>query len=174
VLKVVDFALLAPLDMPCYNILVLFVLLAALSVGASLIVSAFLLINGLRRVVDIKIEAIKSDLTATITDYVSPQGKDPSKLAEITETVGIIIGAAAAKSLMQSMGQRNSAASKVAGEMASAVDGQSNPLLALASSLPKGKGAGIARLAQLLAPMVGGNHGNQSSGGDVKFTRLER
>lgn len=104
----------------------------------------------------------KRQLEAQLHSWLEPQGQDrdkPSKLAEALATGGEIIGAAAARSIMASLNADKSHVARVANGLSDELQGQQNPILGLLAGGKRGKGAAIARLGQMLLPMLGGGLG---------------
>ena len=109
---------------------------------------------------------LEERIRSLVDDWVMPQAEGrPSKFAEVLEAVGSVVGSSVARSIMASL---NADASHVARVANGAVDGlqvQSNPLLAMLGGGKRGKGAAIARLAEMLGPMLAGKNGSAASAG---------
>jgi hypothetical protein len=92
---------------------------------------------------------------------VPPAPDQPHKLAEAVNQVGLIIGSAAARSLLASVKQDASSVAQVANGISDGVEAQHNPLKALISGGKRGKGAALLRLAELIGPMISHPGGNR-------------
>jgi len=109
---------------------------------------------------------IEKRLADTMQEWLEQPAPDkPSKLAELADAAGTVIGSAAARSLMATMSQQQSALAHVANGAADTLQGQQNPILGLLQGGKRGKGAAVLRLAQMLGPMLGGLGGKSGSNG---------
>lgn len=130
------------------------------------------------RVLDKKQAEIQGRLELAIRDWVEPQEENkPSKLAVSIDMAGTIIGSAAARSLMHNLSQANTAMTVAANNASEQITAAQNPLGAMLANLgggKRGKGAAVARLVDLLVPLLrgatGGDHGSHSSGGQQTFS----
>jgi phage-related protein len=109
------------------------------------------------------------------TDQPAPD--KPSKLAEVAETLGAVVGSAMARSIMASLSADKSHASRVANGLTDELQGAQNPILGILQGGKRGKGAAIARLGQMILPMLSGkmgqgNHGDGSRGSSPKSFTL--
>lgn len=152
-------------------------ILAASIVAIGLFTSSFLLLRGFNRIITRLQDQVYADIEARVVAWVEPgpEGK-ASKLGEILQASGAIVGNAAAKSLVGQIGAMNGAAAKQANIISDAIEGQNNPMAGLLQGIrgiKKGKGASIERLASLIGPMLANNHGSNGGSG-VNLTRLER
>lgn len=101
---------------------------------------------------------IESQLIGAVRDLVDQPAPDqPSKLAQIVDMAGAVIGSAAARSIMASLSADKSHAANVANGVADQLQAQQNPLLAILAGGKRGKNAGVLRLAQMLGPLLGGS-----------------
>lgn len=118
---------------------------------------------------------IERRLADTMQEWlVQPAPDKPSKLAELADAAGTVIGSAAARSIMATVSQSQSAIAHVANGAADQLQGQTNPILGLLQGGKRGKGAAVLRLAQMLGPMLGGLGGGKSgsNGGTEKPPRM--
>lgn len=129
-----------------------------------------------KRVLDAKQAEIEYKLAAALKDFTDVQPDDqPSKLAILLDATGAVIGSAAARSLMASLKQVQSADAHVANGVADQLQADQNPILGLLTSGKRGKGAALMRLATLIGPMLTGagntkvNHGSRSGQGQFKL-----
>lgn len=107
---------------------------------------------------------------------VGPDGS-PSQLAAVVDAMGAVVGRAAAQSIMASISAGESHVSRVAGGLADELQGRQNPILGLLAGGRRGKGAAVARLAELLGPMLmkaGGASEVSGNGHDSMRARLQR
>lgn len=111
-------------------------------------------------------------LAALLREWGSP-GADggPSQLASLVDAAGTVIGRAAAQSIMASVSASDAHVARVANGLADEVQGRQNPVLGLLAGGRRGKGAAVARLAELLGPLLSsagspagevGNNGHSS------------
>lgn len=109
---------------------------------------------------------LRERLSAIVSEWTATDGEKPSKVAMLTDVAGETVGRAAARALMQQIGTANSHASRAANAVVAEAEGASNPLMSILAGAggPRGKNAGMLRLAQMLAPMLqnSGNGSNQS------------
>ena len=101
----------------------------------------------------------------------------PSRLANVVDAMGTVLGRAAAQSIMASMSASDSHVARVAGGLADEAQGRQNPLLGLLAGGRRGKGAAVARLAELLGPMLmqaGSSSEVSGNGHDSVRARLQR
>jgi len=106
--------------------------------------------------------------------FTAPVG-EPHKAAQIVDAMGVVIGSAAARSMMANLGQRASSAAQVANGAADMIQAQSNPLVALLTGGKRGKGAAMMRLAEMLGPMVlGGGNGHPPASVEAPPPRRHR
>lgn len=111
----------------------------------------------------------------TLTDlqrewFEAPEG-EPHKAAKLLDAAGAVIGSAAARSIMASIGADASHAARAANSAADMIQGQQNPILGLLAGGKRGKGAAVMRLAEMLGPMLaGGNNGNGAASGGSEYT----
>lgn len=97
----------------------------------------------------------------------APAPDKPSKLAEVVGAVGEVVGRTAAQSIMASLSAGQSHVARAANSMADEVQGAQNPILGLLTGGKRGKGAAIAKLAQVLGPAIfGGAAGAGAGTGD--------
>lgn len=139
------------------------VLIAAALICFCQFAAAFCALLLVRRYIRRRESEIRDQLLSAAHEWIDPQGENadqPSKLADAIAQLGEIMGRAAARSLMSQLAASNSHAAKVAGGISDTVEAQTNPLGLIAGAVTRGKGGGIARLAQLLAPMLGGLGGS--------------
>lgn len=83
----------------------------------------------------------------------------------MVEALGAVIGSAAARSLSASINADASHAARAANAAADVMEAQQNPLVSLISGTKRGKGAAMARLAQMLGPMLQRSNGNNHQEG---------
>lgn len=119
-----------------------------------------------------KQEDIERRLNETVHSWVdSPgvtdEGKPlPSKMAEVLEVMGVVVGSAAARSLRASLQQQASSQAQVANGALDQLQGAENPLLGLLAGGRRGKGAAIQALALKLwemFPKGGAGNGHSES-----------
>ena len=79
----------------------------------------------------------------------------PHKLSQVVEAMGVVVGSAAARSIMASLNADASHAARAANIASDGIEAARNPLLGLLSGGKRGKGAAVLRLAELLGPMLG-------------------
>lgn len=119
----------------------------------------------LRVYFDRKQAEIEARLEGTLREWVTPaeEGK-PSKFAEVLGGMGAVVGQAAARSIMSSLGADKAHVARAANGISDELEAQSNPIMALLSGGKRGKGAALQRLAELIMPMLGPRAGGPSSG----------
>lgn len=127
----------------------------------------------LKRWAERKQAEIEDRIGAALHAWVDPQGEGkPSKAAEALDAMGAVVGAAAARTIMGSLAAESSHTSRAANTLADIAQGQANPVLGLLSGGKRGKGAALARLAEILGPMLQSNQGNNheqgTAGGSVR------
>lgn len=133
----------------------------------------------LRRIINAKQAEIEAKAEAALRAWIDLQGENhdqPSKLALMLDSMGAVVGSAAARSLMNSMKQSTSAVANVANGIADPLLAQQNPLLAMLTTGKRGKGAAVLRLAEMLGGVFAKPHDNGNSapnGGSVR-DRLNR
>jgi hypothetical protein len=146
-------------------------LLTALLLGTVQILTfsaAFLII---RRAINQKQAEIEARIEETVRQWIEPQGEGKmSRLAEILARSGEVVGQAAARTIMTNLYTDKGHAVKAANGLVDEITGAQNPLLGLLQGGKRGKGAAIAKLAELLMPMLQGkqNGGGQSPPDDVE------
>lgn len=112
------------------------------------------------------IARIKAQLVEQLRLWVEAPGEnEPSKLAQLVDTVGTVVGASAARSIMASLAADKSHMSRVANGIVADTEAQANPLLSILAGGRRGKQAGLMRLAEILGPMLLG--GQRSNGGQA-------
>jgi hypothetical protein len=131
----------------------------------------------IRRIIDAKQAELEARAEEALHKWVDLQeGDKPSRFAELLDTGGSVIGAAAARSIMGALHAGNSHAARQANGIAEEIEGNQNPIMGLLAGNKRGKGAALMRLAELLGPMLKGNNGASSAppdGGSVR-NRLNR
>jgi hypothetical protein len=132
----------------------------------ALILQPFLLFWMVNRVISREKRQIQARIDALVSEwFVAPEG-EPHKAARVLDAAGTVVGSAAARSIMGTLGQRASSATMVANIASDNIQGQANPLMALLAGgmgRKAGKGAALMHLAELIGPMLKGNgNGNTS------------
>jgi len=94
----------------------------------------------------------------------SPKPGEPSKIALLLDSMGTVVGSAAARSLMLHLNQTVSSTAMVANGESAPLQAQQNPLLGLLMGGKRGKGAAVMRLAELLGPMLMKGNGTGAPG----------
>jgi len=108
---------------------------------------------------------IERRLNEAVREWVeAPAEGQPSRLAITLDAMGAVIGAAAARSLMASMKQSQSSVAQVANGAADELQGKVNPIMALLAGGKRGKGAAVARLSEMLLPLLTGNRSSNGGG----------
>lgn len=123
----------------------------------------------------------RTELLRILTDWThQPEAGKPSKAAELVDMIGAVIGSAAARSIMGSLKADDSHAAAAANRIADGIQGHQNPLLGLLTGGKRGKGAAVARLAEMLGGMLGGSGAGgaqlpfPTNGGSEKSTVADR
>jgi hypothetical protein len=98
------------------------------------------------------------------------EGK-PHKAAMVLDAAGSVVGAAAARSIMASLGADSSHAAAAANRISDVVGAQQNPLMGLLSGGKRGKGAALMRLAELIGPMLTSKGNGEIPGGSAPTDR---
>ena len=133
------------------------VVFAVFLLGVAQIVGAFVAAVMIRRYIAQLRAEVESQISEAIRDLVSQPAPDqPSKLAQLVDMAGTVIGSAAARSIMANLNADKSHMANVANGAADQIQAQQNPLLALLAGGKRGKGAAVLRLAEMLGPMLGG------------------
>jgi hypothetical protein len=117
--------------------------------------------------------AMADRLDALQHEWLDHDEGQPHKLAQAIDAAGAVVGSAAARSIMASLGADASHAARAANGAADVMQAQQNPLLSLLAGGKRGKGAAVMRLAEMLGPMLSGagNHnGNGAPPGDGEYT----
>jgi hypothetical protein len=147
-------------------------LLAFCLIGIAQIVTIIGACLYLRRVLEHKQAEVEDKLTASLRSWIEPQGEGKlSKLAELMDLGGTVIGAAAAREIMMSLNADKGHALKAGNQIADGLEASANPLLGMLRGGKRGKGAALARLAEMLGPMLAsqfnaGGNGNKPSVAD--------
>lgn len=95
------------------------------------------------------------EMRSVIDDWtISPDSNTPSKLAQVTQLMGTVMGQAAAKSIMGAVNAQDAAIAKMANMASDEIEAAQNPLLALVKQGRKGKGSALERLAELMGPQI--------------------
>jgi hypothetical protein len=130
-------------------------LFALLFVALCTLVSPVLTVVLLKRYFERKQAELTAQVTDLARDFLAPPAEgQPSKFAIAIDSAGTIIGSAAAKSLMATMAQSNSAVANVANGITGQIEAERNPLKTLVSGGKRGRGAALTRLAEMLMPML--------------------
>ncbi len=154
------------------------VVFAALLLGFSQILAVLALSRMIRRIINAKQAEIEARAEAALHKWLDAQeGGKPSKMAEVLDAGGTVIGLAAARSIMGALSAEKSHTARAANGMADEIVGAQNPILGLLSGGKRGKGAALARLAEVLGPMLmggrpNGDNGAQSSGAGSVSARI--
>jgi hypothetical protein len=136
------------------------VIIAAILLGIVQIIAAYGLSLLIRRTINEKQAQLEARAEEAIRKWVEPQGEGkPSKLAEVLDVGGAVIGAAAARSIMGALGAEKSHTARAANDLADQIQGEQNPILGLLAGGKRGKGAAIAKLAQMIGPMLAKQNG---------------
>lgn len=147
-------------------LLIVSVFLAGLLQSICLVVGVGWLIGREKRRLSDRLDALQHEW------FDHPEGQ-PHKAAQVIDAAGAVIGSAAARSIMASLGADASHAARAANGAADMLQAQQNPLLGLLAGGKRGKGAAVMRLAEMLGPMLsgGGNHnGNGAPPGGAEYT----
>lgn len=114
---------------------------------------------------DRKQRQIEARIDAVLREWLVPESEGkPHKLAQMVAALGEVVGTAAARSIMASINADKSHATRVANGLTEEIEGAQNPIMGLLAGGKRGKGAAVARLMELIAPMMGGNKGGGSNG----------
>jgi hypothetical protein len=155
------------------------VVIAALLLGLSQILAVLALSRMIRRIINAKQAELEARAEAAMHKWLDAQeGGKPSKMAEVLDAGGTVIGLAAARSIMGALSAEKSHTARAANGMTDEIIGGQNPILGLLSGGKRGKGAALARLAEVLGPMLmggnknGGDNGAQSSGAGSVSARI--
>jgi hypothetical protein len=143
-------------------------IIAAVLLGICQFASAFTLFLLFKYLMESKQRQLERRLGQAIKEWTyQPEPDKPSKLAVLVDSVGAVIGSAAARSLMASMKQGSSSVAQVANGLSDQVQAQINPLAALVSGGKRGKGAALLRLAEIIGPMISKQSGSNGGGESV-------
>jgi hypothetical protein len=121
------------------------------------LLQSIIVVVGLRWLLSRERERIADSLADLQREWFSAPEGEPHKAAKVLDAAGSVVGAAAARSIMASLGADASHAARAANGAADILQAQQNPLMALLSGGKRGKGAAVMRLAEMLGPMLGGN-----------------
>lgn len=122
-----------------------------------------------RRIDRVRTE-VRDEISRILVDWTSqPEEGKASKLAELVDMVGAVIGSAAARSILASLNADASHGARAANTLSDQITAQQNPLLGLLTGSKRGKGAAVARLAQLLGGMFTGSGSGTGPGGQLSF-----
>lgn len=136
-------------------------IVAAILLGVCQIIGFLGLSLLIRRAINAKQREIEARAEAAMREWLEPKAEGkPSRFAELLDAGGTIIGAAAARSIMSALSADKSHAARVANGLTDELQGAQNPILGLLAGGKRGKGAAIARLAEVLGPMLVGRNGN--------------
>jgi hypothetical protein len=140
-------------------------IIAAVLLGICQFASAFTLFLLFKYLMESKQRQLERRLEQAIKEWTyQPEADKPSKLAVLVDSVGAVIGSAAARSLMASVKQQSSSVAQVANGLSDQAQAQINPLAALVSGGKRGKGAALLRLAEIIGPMLSKQSGSNGSG----------
>jgi hypothetical protein len=104
---------------------------------------------------ELKQAEIEGRLYETVNEWVKPgENNTQSKLAGVLESVGVVVGSSAARTLMASLNADNSHIAKTANGLLASAEAAKNPIIGLLRGGRRGKGAGLEGLAELLLPML--------------------
>jgi len=151
------------------------VIVAAIFLGICQLVGFYCLSLLIRRIINEKQAEIEARAEDALHKWIDaqPEGK-PSKLAELLDVGGAVIGSAAARSIIAALGAQESHAARAANGLTDEIQGGQNPIMGLLSGGKRGKGAAMARLAQIIGPMLQGNHDNSGTAGGSVRDRIGR
>jgi hypothetical protein len=126
-------------------------------------ITAFLLLS---RLIDSKQAAIEHRVATAVSSFIDSPGEgQDSPFAAIVKEAGAHMGMAAANQLVKQIGSTNSHANRLAGNAADALSAEQNPQAAMIGTLlGRGKGAGVARLLQMILPGLLESRGKDHSG----------
>lgn len=120
----------------------------------------------IQRILDRKILEVRNQIQGAIEDLVTAPAPDqPSKLAQLLDLAGSVVGSAAARSIMASLAADKSHAVRVANSASDELEAQQNPIMSILAGTKRGRGAGLLRLAGLLGGILGTGTGPAGSGG---------
>jgi ATP-dependent protease HslVU (ClpYQ) peptidase subunit len=140
-------------------------IIAAVLLGICQLASAFTLFLLFKYLIESKQAKLERRLEEALKEWTSqPEPDKPSKVAVLVDSIGAVIGSAAARSLMASVKQQSSSVAQVANGLSDQAQSQINPLAALMSGGKRGKGAALARLTEIIGPMLMGKSGSNGSG----------
>jgi hypothetical protein len=144
------------------------IILAGIFLGICQLVGFYCLSLLIRRAINAKQAEIEARAEAALHKWLDPgpDGK-PSQFAQVLDVGGSIVGSAAARSIMSSLGAEKSHTARAANGLADEIQGEQNPILGLLAGGKRGKGAAIAKLAQIMGPMLAGagnNHHSDNAG----------
>jgi hypothetical protein len=143
-------------------------IIAAVLLGICQFASAFTLFLLFKYLMESKQKQLERRLEQAIKEWTyQPEPDKPSKLAVLVDSVGAVIGSAAARSLMSSMKQQSSSVAQVANGLSDQAQAQINPLAALVAGGKRGKGAALLRLAEIIGPMLSKQSGSNGSGESI-------
>jgi hypothetical protein len=135
--------------------------IALILLGIAQITVTIGVIFAARRYIEDKQAELEERATLILADWFNPASPtEASKMAALLDAAGAIIGGAAARSIMGSLGQRDSSVAKAANGAADEIEATQNPLMGLLGKSKRGRGAAVARLGQLLLPMLSNIGGN--------------
>jgi hypothetical protein len=142
--------------------------LAAILLGICQFASAFTLFLLFRFLMKSKQAELERRFEQAVREWTyQPEPDKPSKLAVLVDSIGAVIGSAAARSLMASVKQDASSVAHVANGLSDQAQAQINPLAALITGGKRGKGAALLRLAEIIGPMLAKQTGSNGGGESV-------
>lgn len=119
------------------------------------------------RILERKQRILEDLVRSWIQTWLTPPGEGkPHKLAELIAAAGEVIGSSAARSIMASLNADKSHVARAANGIVDEAQAQANPILALLAGSKRGKGAALARLAELIGPALMGASGGLGGAGD--------
>lgn len=105
---------------------------------------------------------VRTEISQILVEWTTPAGEGkPSKAAELVDMIGAVIGSAAARSIMAQFNADASHAARAANTAADNIEAARNPLLSILTGTKRGKGAAVARLAEMLGGMFTGSGAGQ-------------
>lgn len=113
------------------------------------------MLAGLNWMIGRERKRINEILEALRHDWLDHAEGQPHKLSQAIEAMGVVVGSAAARSIMASLNADASHAARAANSASDGIEGARNPILGLLAGGKRGKGAAVLRLAELLGPMLG-------------------
>jgi hypothetical protein len=148
------------------------VVIAAGFIGICQIVGFYCFSLLIRRAINAKQAELEARAEEVIHKWIDLQedGK-PSRLAEMLEMGGTVIGSAAARSIIASLGAGQAHAARAANGLSDEIQATQNPLMGLLAGGKRGKGAALMRLAELLGPMLKGGNGASNATPDSGSVR---